>query len=182
MRYYIIFITCLLLFAFNAYAELPPEILLDKYNIAFENHYKNKNYSEALIYLEKLEKLNIKQPVNVSFKYGKVLLETKKYQRAKIYLEKFLTKIDKKNKKYKEALILYSRAEELETKQHKETKISKERDELFKKEWSRKHKRLESQRDSCLEKSHDNRTSNERLADLYDKKDPSEKLRKIFDN
>ena len=96
-------------------AELPPEILADKYLIHAEQLHAAKDYAGAFEVMEKIIALqkehNLKLPDEFHFKYAHVALSADSMQIALDSVSKYLSATGKEGKFYNEALALLLKAE-----------------------------------------------------------------------
>ena len=146
----------------DAKAELPPEILLDQYMIGAKEFYQKEDYEQALVNLQRIEKLNAAPPDTFYYIYGVVAFKTKDYVKTKQYLEKYLIQAGKTDpEKYKNALVLLSQSEVL----HKQQIAAQEEAE---------RKRIAAEQEAerqriAAEKREKERLREERLKDCKDK-------------
>jgi len=87
-------------------ANLPPEILADKYILEAKKRVIEKEFSAAEKSFEKIEKLNIKVPDAFFFHYGKILSKTGKAIKSVDYLVKYLQISGNKGQFYHQTLEL----------------------------------------------------------------------------
>ena len=96
-------------------AELPPEIMADKYLIHAEQLHAAKDYAGAFEVMEKIIALqkehNLKLPDEFHFKYAHVALSADSMQIALDSVSKYLSATGKEGKFYNEALALLLKAE-----------------------------------------------------------------------
>ena len=110
-----IFVLFLLGFFTVASAQLPPEIMVDKYLVHAEQLYVAKDYTEAFKVMEKVIALQQEHSLTLSdefhFKYAQVALSADSTRIALESVTRYLSATGKEGKFYKEALALMLRAE-----------------------------------------------------------------------
>lgn len=100
----------------DASAELPPEILVDKYLIQAQHLHAAKDYAAAFDVMQKIIALQKEQdlavPDEFHFKYGQVALSADSIHIALESVTRYLAATGKEGEFYKEALALLVEAEE----------------------------------------------------------------------
>jgi hypothetical protein len=108
---------------------LPDSAKQDMYLLGLSDALKEKDYKDALTYIEKLDTLNIEMPNVVNYYRGEALFHTKKYISANTYLTKYIETSGTKGKHYKSALQLLLKVEpivkEIESRNKKMPKLIK---------------------------------------------------------
>jgi hypothetical protein len=111
-----LFLAALFLAAPLGAAELPPEILKDKYQIVLERHLAAKSYDRAVHYLERLAELRDTQGVTLdeSFDYTRAMVhyQLHEYETASRHATQYLSTVGRQGKHYQEALALLVDAED----------------------------------------------------------------------
>jgi hypothetical protein len=111
----------ILLTAVSFYATaLPDSAKQDMYLLGLSDALKEKDYKDALIYIEKLDYLNVEMPNVVNYYRGEALFHTKKYIDANTYLTQYIETSGVKGKHYKSALQLLLKLESTMRKVQKE--------------------------------------------------------------
>jgi len=96
-------------------ADLPPEILKDKYQIILERHLATHSYDRASRYMDRLAALRAEHGVDLdeSFEYqrAEVHYQLRQYEQAAAYLTDYLSSAGKEGAYYQQALSLLVDAE-----------------------------------------------------------------------
>jgi tetratricopeptide (TPR) repeat protein len=117
----------ILLTTLSFYATaLPDSAKQDMYLLGLSDALKEKDYQDALIYIEKLDALNVEMPNVVNYYRGEALFHLKDYIDANTYLTQYIETSGTKGKHYKSALQLLLKAEPMVEKA-KQEKQKKER-------------------------------------------------------
>lgn len=100
----------------QAAAELPPEILADRYLVKAERLMAEKNYHGALNAMNDIvalqSKHNLNLPEQFHFKYAQVAFSAGAYSTVIDAIERYLKGVGKKAESYNEALALLDKAEQ----------------------------------------------------------------------
>ncbi len=109
-------------------AELPPEILAEKYLKAAKKYVKEQKWSLAEKNFEKAMALDFELPDAVTFFYGKTLYEQKKYKKAKENIEAYISKTGRGGKYYDEGLNLLIQIDtKIEVQRKKQVELDRKR-------------------------------------------------------
>ena len=110
-----IFILASLGFSTNASAQLPPEVIADKYLVQAEQLFEKKDYVAALNMMDKIIALQKEHNITLldefHFKYAQVAISTGSFQTALDAVSKYLS-AGRGSEFYKEALVLLIKIEE----------------------------------------------------------------------
>lgn len=101
------------LFAHAVHA-LPPQAEADKLAIEAKAAMDANNYSVAAEKFARMERLNVRLPATFAYHYGVALSESGEYGKAKVQLDKYITKAGTNGKFYREALEMFTKTEDRE--------------------------------------------------------------------
>ena len=119
----------------TAAAQLPPEIMADRYLVRVERLMAEKNHKAALEMMDKIIELqkehNLTLPEEFHFKYAQIAISAGAVKAALDSVNKYLATAGRAGQFYREALELLDEAEQAEQKQAEQEKIQATADEYL---------------------------------------------------
>ena len=156
------FLLAVLLGAFiDAAAQLPPEIMADRYLVEAEQLIAKQNYKQALELMNKIvalqEEHNFTVPDVFHFKYAQVALSAGSYQAAIDAVNRYLAAVGREGRFYREALEILVQAEQEEEVRRRQAEERRRQAEERRRQAEAERNRIEAERRrvEAVRRSHD---------------------------
>ena len=117
-------VTLVFVFVRPVCAELPKAAQIDRYKTIVLNAIKKKDCRTMLKNIDKLEQLSERLPDSMLYAKAKCLLRAGESTKALAALEDYITKVGSDGEYYQQALLAYTKAEEMAKSQHKKSGIA----------------------------------------------------------